>query len=76
MKKIALLLAVSLMFVGCGKSDNRIAAADEFSEADFQSVCLDGVQYWMRAAARKGYLAVRIDPNTLKPVNCFKDIQP
>ena len=40
------------------------------SKEDFNVACLDGVEYWYRQNGYKGYMAVRIDPQTLTARTC------
>ena len=63
MRKIiaASLLCISL--VAC-----KAPASTEPDEGYYSSICLDGVEYWHQW--RKATLAVRIDPETLKPIKC------
>lgn len=73
---IALAMAVAAVAVaGCdiAAKNNLYSAADYAkSESHFTTVCLDGVEYWIRAAGHRGYLAVRMDPATLTPRHCRK----
>ncbi len=67
----ALLVAVVVLLAGCKDSPNLWSQEDYFSaEHHFQPICLDGVEYWVRANGNKAYLAVRIDPRTLQPRPC------
>lgn len=67
MKKL-LVIAVLLVLAGC---DNQWSDSDYSTSTNlFTSICIDGVEYWIRATGHKGYLAVRIDPNTLMPKRC------
>jgi hypothetical protein len=36
----------------------------------FWDACLGGVEYWVRDSGHNGYMAVRIDPETLSFVRC------
>lgn len=69
----AFLVLALLLLAGCGKAPNRFDREDyNTSQSMFQPICLDGVEYWIRAIGRKGYMAVRIDPETLQPRRCNK----
>lgn len=69
--KYLILLISAILLVSCTKKyDNEYREISEDQTELFKSVCIDNVKYWMRNAGYKGYLAVRIDPKTLKPINC------
>lgn len=68
MKALMILVAATLL-AGCGKAWNRVDDGD-FTGHDFAVVCLDGVEYWVRVAPGKAYMAVRINPETLQPATC------
>lgn len=72
MKK--LLIIIPLILLGaCGPVPNRFDQEDYSKAATmFTPICVDGVEYWIRAAGSKGYMAVRIDPETLQPRRCTK----
>jgi hypothetical protein len=73
MKLIVLMIAVLLAagLSGCKQAINQFDAADyRVSETLFSTICLDGVEYWIRGASSKSYMAVRIDPASLKPKIC------
>lgn len=62
MKKLTLIVAaMSVLFLtACVETE------------DFNSVCLDGVQYWYRQTGYTALLTPRIDPKTLTFVLCEK----
>ena len=69
-KTISALVALTL-FAGCGPVTNVFDKNDYFtSEHLFETICLDGVEYWIRARSHKSYLAPRIDPKTMMPSAC------
>lgn len=69
MKIIVVLLA--LCITACGKGPNILDRL-HYTEEDFTVLCLDNVQYWARAAGSRSYMTAKIDPVTLKPMNCEK----
>ena len=66
MKKTLLILVAATLLAGCG----NMVDDEDFTEHDFATVCLDGVEYWVRMVPYKAYMAVRIDPETLQPATC------
>lgn len=70
MTRILLSMALVAALAGCNvKLDNSIEPTD-YVVADFAVVCLDGTEYWVRKAYSTGFMAVKIDPKTLKPSSC------
>jgi hypothetical protein len=64
---MVLLSAVTVvLFLGLRQLDNN--AVIEIS--DFNVSCIDGVEYWYGQAGYKGYIAPRIDSETLDFVTC------
>ena len=61
------LLAVGLIFV-ITKLQTPTEHSDRSSK--FVTVCIDSVEYWERASGYKGYLAVKINKETLQPNRC------
>jgi hypothetical protein len=62
MKKLLPVLVAVVLLSGCDA---------DFYTAKFQTVCLDGVEYWTtNYNARQTSLAVKIDPTTLQPLRC------
>ncbi len=69
-KTISVLTALTLL-TACGPGPNSFDKNDYFtSESMFETICLDGVEYWIRATHYKSYLAPRIDPKTMMPSAC------
>ena len=72
-KTISALVALTLL-AGCGPEAPAPNSFDKnsyfTSEPMFETICLDGVEYWVRGAHQKSYLAPRIDPKTLMPRAC------
>lgn len=70
----ALSILIALLCVGCsGKyppaTSTNIDASD-WDERNFEEVCLSGIYYYLRAPNFRGYMAVVIDRETLKPKLC------
>jgi hypothetical protein len=60
-----------LLLTACSRENLGISAkSGSLSEADFEVQCLNGVQYYVRTVAYKGYMAVKINKDTLKPETC------
>ncbi len=74
MIKTISVLAALILLAGCGPGNpapNSFDKNDYFtSESLFETICLDGVEYWIRGAYQKSYLAPRIDPKTMMPRAC------
>lgn len=56
MNKLLVVFLAVVALAGC-KTDNKIDAGDGFNPNDFEIVCLNGVNYYMRATAKHGYMA-------------------
>jgi hypothetical protein len=70
MIKTISVLAALILLAGCGPI-NDFDKNDYFgNEPLFETICLDGVEYWIRALGHKSYLAPRIDPKTMMPRAC------
>lgn len=74
MIKTISVLAALILLAGCGP---RHGPSNDFDKNDyfgnerlFETICLDEVEYWIRAAGHKSYLAPRIDPKTMMPRAC------
>ena len=67
MKTLSILL-LALAMSACGNDYDERDYNN--SQSMFTPICLDGVEYWIRGAGHKGYMAVRIDPATLQPKRC------
>jgi hypothetical protein len=71
MIKTISVLATLTLLTACVPRSNSFDKNDYFtSESMFETICLDGVEYWIRAAHHRSYLAPRIDPKTMMPVAC------
>jgi hypothetical protein len=67
MKYVALILSLSVL-AGCIE-DNRETVPSN-SGSKYKAECIDGIEYWLHRRGNAGYLAVRIDPETLSYVRC------
>ena len=65
-------LAAALLISGCAVKTYDQAERDhsENNTNMFRSICLNNVKYWYRTSGHRGFLAVEINPETLKPMNC------
>lgn len=70
MKKALFILVAVTLLAGCNWVEDG-----EYNGDDFATVCLDGVEYWMRKSGYSGYMAVRIDPETLQPARCERRVR-
>lgn len=81
------IVAISLTVVaGCttgdyylSKENNYLNSEDPkevYTSKDFKVVCLDGIEYWMRATYNRSYMSVKIDPATLVPSTCVVKVEP
>ena len=63
MAKFVVLIVAALTLAGC------VEEGDNVTE-NYVSVCIDNVQYWQRINGNQGFLAPRIDTETLNYVRC------
>ncbi len=61
---------MTLLLSGCGMKMDNVVDDNHYTVSDFSTVCLDGTAYWVRAAGHRGFMAVRIDPQTREPMRC------
>jgi hypothetical protein len=66
--KYILIVTALVTLVAC-KEDERPAVESE-SGRTYRVECVGGVEYWVRTNARQGYMAVRVDPETMSFVRC------
>lgn len=64
---IAYALVGVLFFVLMGCAERR---AGKLKAPDFEVVCLDGTEYWIRIQGYKGFMAAKIDRKTRLPQAC------
>ena len=62
------ILIASLIFLAACNDERPSSQSD--SGRDYKVECIDGVEYWVRTAGYRGYMAVRVDPKTLTFVRC------
>jgi hypothetical protein len=66
--KYTIILTALLALTAC-KEDPRPISESE-SGRHYRVECIDGIEYWTRANGYQGYMAVRVDPETLTFVRC------
>lgn len=66
-RAIAILAMIAL--TACVEEDER-PAINSNSDRTYRAECIDGIEYWVRHIGHKGYMAVRVDPDTLSFVRC------
>lgn len=71
MKRILISTILAVGIGGCsGEPAPNIINDKYYTEKDFSVACLDGTEYWLRAAGYRGYMAVKIDRETRQPASC------
>jgi hypothetical protein len=66
-----LILFFLVLLTGCSREHFGVVPNNNsFNKSDFSIQGLQGVQYYVRAAGYKGYMAVVIDSETLQPKRC------
>ncbi len=66
--KYVLMAAIVLTLAACKEDEHP--SIESVSGNTYRVECIDGVQYWFRHIGYKGYMAVRVDPETLSFVRC------
>lgn len=70
-RTVILVVATLLTLTACGRLPNSFTEQDyDRSQSLFSTVCLDGVEYWVRSTGQEAYMATRWDPDTLQPRRC------
>jgi hypothetical protein len=64
-----ILIVTALVTLAACKEDERPTVESE-SGRTYRVECVGGVEYWVRANGHQGYMAVRIDPETMSFVRC------
>jgi hypothetical protein len=62
-----LLVATALVTLAACKEESTV---DSNTVRQYTVECIDGVEYWRRTARHSGYMAVRVDPETMTFVRC------
>ena len=65
--KWILIPVMLITLAACNDDRERVESEDG---AGYRVECIDGVEYWLRWSGYKGYMAPRIDPETLEFVRC------
>jgi hypothetical protein len=70
--KYGFLIVVLVFVAGCVSEAEQStpSTSSRYVGETYELECIDGVEYWFRAVGNKGYLAPRIDPETLTYVRC------
>ena len=62
-------IALMALFALTACKDER-PVSESVSGRDYRVECIDGVEYWTRSIGNKGFMAVRVDPETMTFVRC------
>lgn len=65
--KYTIVILAALTLSAC--KDERPRTESD-SGRNYRAECIDGVEYWTRSGGNRGYMAVRVDPNTMSFVRC------
>lgn len=66
--KYAIAFTTLLALAAC-KEDTRPISESE-SGRSYRVECIGGIEYWAHANGYQGYMAIRVDPETLTFVRC------
>lgn len=66
MKAVLLSAGLVLALSACAPTGH----GGDYTEENFNVICLNSVQYWIRGDIHQGYMATKIDPKTLLPATC------
>lgn len=65
------LLAVTIVTLAACKDEQTVAKTiSSDTEGDYRIECIGGIEYYTLALWREGYMAVRVDPETMTFVKC------
>jgi len=64
-----ILALMSLLTLTACFDDDR-PSQDSTSGRSYMIECIDGIQYWLRSGSTQGFMAVRVDPETMTFVRC------
>ena len=68
------MVATLLILVGCSREHFGVTPQDtSMNEQHFSAQCLNGVEYYIRTQGYKGYMAVKINKETLQPSRCGEE---
>jgi hypothetical protein len=65
--KYTVVILAALALAAC--KDERPRTESD-SGRGYRAECIDGVEYWTRSYGNAGFMAVRVDPNTMTFVRC------
>ena len=63
-----ILIPVMLITLAACQDEREQTQAEQGNK--YRVECIDGVEYWTRWTGYKGYMAARVDPETLEFVRC------
>jgi hypothetical protein len=66
--KYAIIFTAMLALTACKEDTPPIFGSE--SGRNYRVECIDGVEYWLRARGRLGFMALRVDPETMTFVRC------
>jgi hypothetical protein len=67
--KYIMILTAAVFLAACNEEKTQSTT----SSLSFAIECIDGVEYWRARRGKGGYMAVRVDPNTMTFVRCAND---
>lgn len=68
-KNVLMLVLLATALTACDKQVNSVEN-EHYNKHDFAEHCLNGVVYYVRVIPYKGFMAVKINRNTLLPTTC------
>jgi hypothetical protein len=66
-----ILITIAALTLAACKEDERPTVESE-SGRNYRVECVGGIEYWVRYSGNNGYMAVRVDSETLTFVRCGK----
>jgi hypothetical protein len=69
--KYTIAILSMLALTACVEDERPVVKSD--SDRSYRVECVDGIEYWVRHTRHKGYMAVRVDPDTMSFVRCNTD---
>jgi len=67
--KYVMIVIAALTLAACKKEDERPTVESD-SGRNYRVECVGGIEYWVRYSGHNGYMAVRVDPETMSFVRC------